>query len=857
MKLYHACSGLKYVALVLMLSFVTLPLIAGNIAYIYGDVAPDGAVPSGPNEEPYDQMLLADSGDTGLSLFKELVERDGHTITGYYDKEIRLNNAFLNQFDGIIFGLHQEIWTATEKRALHRWLSAGGNALIYSDSASGGFFKIVGGDNPIGQTVTNNLISDYGMEVTVDLGGGTASFRPGPNATDPLVVDRPILEGEGVSPVAVDTDIATILIPYNEEHRVEGLLVDLDDPEGITIENPQYAALAHADVGSGKFFAMFDRQPMWNNGPGSDIEEKDNEPILRGIVDILTGGTGEPQGLEVYVTGSLLVHERGTASLIANPIGVAATVQWSQVSGPGTVQFGEPNTKITRAIFSEPGIYNLQVVVTNSLFSASTPYTVEVVSYNDFVLAINAGGPSYKNANSDDADGDGFGDGIGFNYEADNKRFYKGGSVKKISNKMEIEDTYDDPLYRTARVGHSYYQLEVANGRYSLLVQLAEIEKSKINKRIFDLSIEGNLVLNDLDLYAAVGDKLAVEILYDVVVEDGSLDLGFMSSKGGALINGIVVANAAKVSTPSIGIPGRIEAEDYNEGGQNVGYFDKTTGNIGGLYREDDVDLDSNQEGGYCIGWVRKGEWVAYTINVAETGYYNVVARVASGNGANKSLAFEVDGELVGSSLTFNTNGDGWYDWKLKSGDPLFLEAGVQELRILLQNNKFNLDYVELSPAAPSISGFGINSGGPAIDDFFAADSGFSASNLNSTSQAIVIDSTNAPIPAPESLYQSERWNTGDFSYVFAGLNPNNDYTVRLHFAEIFFISPGQRIFGVDINGKEVLAGFDILAEVDAFTALVKEFKATADASGSILINFRQESAANAKISGIELIPVL
>ena len=45
--------------------------------------------------------------------------------------------------------------------------------LIYSDSASGGWFREVGVRNRVGQSVTNNLIRQYGMEVTVDNTGGT------------------------------------------------------------------------------------------------------------------------------------------------------------------------------------------------------------------------------------------------------------------------------------------------------------------------------------------------------------------------------------------------------------------------------------------------------------------------------------------------------------------------------------------------------------------------------------------------------------------------------------------------------------------------------------------------------------
>lgn len=136
---------MKQVA-VLISAFLLLmvpPMFGANIAYIHGDVAPDGTVPSG-TAEPYDQMLLTDSGTTGLSMFKTMVEAEGHTISQYYDQTTTLNAALLNQFDVVIFSLHQKIWSATEKSALDSWVRAGGGILIYSDSASGGLWREVG-----------------------------------------------------------------------------------------------------------------------------------------------------------------------------------------------------------------------------------------------------------------------------------------------------------------------------------------------------------------------------------------------------------------------------------------------------------------------------------------------------------------------------------------------------------------------------------------------------------------------------------------------------------------------------------------------------------------------------------------
>ena len=56
-------------------------------------------------------------------------------------------------------------------------------------------------------------------------------------------------------------------------------------------------------------------------------------------------------------------------------------------------------------------------------------------------------------------------------------------------------------------------------------------------------------------------------------------------------------------------VPGRIEAEDYDLGGEGIAYHDTTPGNLGGIYRQDDVDIETLAgEGTPNVGWIRNGE---------------------------------------------------------------------------------------------------------------------------------------------------------------------------------------------------------------------------------------------------------
>ncbi|HEV8244178.1 MAG TPA: malectin domain-containing carbohydrate-binding protein, partial [Polyangiaceae bacterium] len=120
-----------------------------------------------------------------------------------------------------------------------------------------------------------------------------------------------------------------------------------------------------------------------------------------------------------------------------------------------------------------------------------------------------------------------------------------------------------------------------------------------------------------------------------------------------------------------------------------------------------------------------------------------------------------------------------------------------------------------------------INSGGGAVSPF-AADQSFSGGNTYGTGSAIsTVGVTDA---APAAVYQSERF--GNFSYTVGGLTPNAAYTVRLHFAEIYWNAVGQRRFNVSINGTQVLTNFDIFAIAGANKAVVRDFAANANASG-------------------------
>jgi hypothetical protein len=131
-------------------------------------------------------------------------------------------------------------------------------------------------------------------------------------------------------------------------------------------------------------------------------------------------------------------------------------------------------------------------------------------------------------------------------------------------------------------------------------------------------------------------------------------------------------------------LPGTVEAENFDHGGQGVAYYDHTAGNAGGAYRATDVDIAAaaDTSGGYTLGWVGAGEWLAYTVNVAAAGTYDVEFRVAS-SGPGGTFHVEIGGvDRTGPIAVPDTGG--WQTWRTIRKTGVSLAAGVQVWRLVM-----------------------------------------------------------------------------------------------------------------------------------------------------------------------------
>jgi len=143
-------------------------------------------------------------------------------------------------------------------------------------------------------------------------------------------------------------------------------------------------------------------------------------------------------------------------------------------------------------------------------------------------------------------------------------------------------------------------------------------------------------------------------------------------------------------------VPGLIEAEDYNLGGDSISYHDQDKVNQGGVYRSDGVDIAQKTDGtsGYYVGWTSPGEWLEYTIEAKKGMKTDISLSVASKSGTGE-MHLELNDKSVGNHLFIgNTGGDQQYkDFSLND---IYLCEGIQKLKVVIDSGAINIDNIKI-----------------------------------------------------------------------------------------------------------------------------------------------------------------
>jgi N-acetylneuraminic acid mutarotase len=239
-----------------------------------------------------------------------------------------------------------------------------------------------------------------------------------------------------------------------------------------------------------------------------------------------------------------------------------------------------------------------------------------------------------------------------------------------------------------------------------------------------------------------------------------------------------------------IKLPAMIQAENFDNGGQKIAYYDTDTTNLGGVYRQTPVDVTTSSEGGYAIGYIRAGEWLTYTVTAPKSADYAVNLRVANG-GLGGTYHLEVDGVKKSNALTFANTGS-WKTWKTIAIGKLTLPAGEHEVKIVFdsQNNASdyigNVNWIEIvgatvtptgspfSPANAIVNPVGANQINLAWEDASSNEVGFrierritgeaNFATIATTKAGVTAYADTSVAPATTYEYQVRSYNNGGAS---------------------------------------------------------------------------------------------
>jgi hypothetical protein len=261
------------------------------------------------------------------------------------------------------------------------------------------------------------------------------------------------------------------------------------------------------------------------------------------------------------------------------------------VEGPNFVSVTDDGTLTIEPGVDAAGTYTVAVTADDGQATATEEFAVYVDEPDqdgEVVYAVNAGGGEFTAA-----DGTTYQAGSSSDALADGPTYSIG---------QDISATEDDALYQTERYGGEGQDaapnvtLDIENGTYEVTLQFAEIfqgvagsdapdstgpaDGTNENDRLFDVTVEGEQVLTEYDIYSEVGPLNATDKTYTVEVTDGDLNVTFDAVNDNAKISAV-----------------RIEShDDPADGPEAIGDFENapTDPDGDGVYEDVNGDGDVN-----------------------------------------------------------------------------------------------------------------------------------------------------------------------------------------------------------------------------------------------------------------------
>jgi hypothetical protein len=224
------------------------------------------------------------------------------------------------------------------------------------------------------------------------------------------------------------------------------------------------------------------------------------------------------------VPGSAVTVTLSGSNLAGASIGAMAGITVTGVSSTAS----QVDATFTIASSAATGLRNVTVTTAAGMSNALT-FTVNPSTLVFTPIRINAGGAAYTDTN-------------GNLWSADSN--YNSGSLHSTTN--TISGTSDQPLFQTfhqsPETNPTVYTFNgIPNGSYTVTLDFAESQYTSVASRVFNVSINGSVVLSNFDIFATAGENTALSESFPVTVTGGQIAVQFNAVKQNPIVNAIAI----------------------------------------------------------------------------------------------------------------------------------------------------------------------------------------------------------------------------------------------------------------------------------------------------------------------------
>jgi endoglucanase len=151
-------------------------------------------------------------------------------------------------------------------------------------------------------------------------------------------------------------------------------------------------------------------------------------------------------------------------------------------------------------------------------------------------------------------------------------------------------------------------------------------------------------------------------------------------------------------------VPARVEGEHFGHRGRNESYSSTDEMKPASVYRTGEPVAIRQLNEAYNVGWIDKGEWLEYEVEVENSGLFDVVFKIAAPRPGSR-FRLLIDGEDATGPVEAPAT-TGWTHWETVTRSGVEMAKGVRKMRWISETGGHNWDWFEIraagAPEAPA-----------------------------------------------------------------------------------------------------------------------------------------------------------